>query len=1388
MYDNEDELNNTLPRTLRIAIINSLMPATDLSQKILEKTNYEFKDRLKFQLLTNIKDLYKQKDPSSQEKLSKGLIDTKWFEEITSSKPCLIILYYHIDEKANVEQEHEKIYNLLQEIRKNDNNISIFLFIIFKDNEENPYPFYSEDKTQKNNLRNIINKEFIFVFPDEKIWKYFEFPNFCSNVLFFARQYYMKLKVKIKEKKVKSNRIEEKIECDIMLGVLSTIKSKKIEAQESKYLEEAYNLLCDKNFDIKNYYYGNKSPPNSKLNFCEVRSVADWLFFKTFKLTKRNIRSNQSNQKKAIRTQSVMTKISGSESEHRIDRFLAHIKRFISNKYFETKKEDCFAFIEYYWLFQRYDKLGKYIKENIKELSTNKDKVLLLGIVHLEKIYNLIKMIKYYRKYLINKDMNVVKHKGKDVLISMVINKKSNYYGKAPTFIIKDVKNPLFKEEMPFNEDAYIKKFIYDKKLTLDNMVKDLNSKHIPETLDFYQKFNPKDLRNEKNEIINKVYGINLYLNILINLSCIENNSDNTNIFNMPTITKNIEQINGIIHQFEYMKKFPKLYINFLNKFNDSLLYHMNTGKKFDDFQKTKLFINLSILAYLRKLSEKEEELFFSLLNDEQFTPSDKNSDDKNVYINLDYDTKNVSLFENNSSLMFSYSIKDINDTHEKKVLDLVEYEFVLKTNLSKEQLKFNSIKVIFKSVNNTLIQKNNELVNSKKIELIEREFDKEELDSYTLDNNTPVNFHCKLFMKNKMNKLQVHKIMFSFCKKENIFYQIKIKNDISKIIFMNNLNTNILNVKYPLKKYLAGTNQLFKFDFEVNKEILDDIKISDFKMNFEAKPGFYEKEVKSNVTQSPKNLPNLANNLLTPNILSLNVNSRSNTNLSQMQNLTAFGQQLLGQQFTNNLNNLNNMNMINSLNNMNNLININNTNNSNNVNNLTNNLNNMKNGNNLNKSLNNFNLPYLIPNNFNNTPITNSANNVPTNNLNLPPSTRTSSFTFSDYNSILFANTFGVSPNLNPTGVLPIPQTEIVKEELPPPHFYVYNEEKKTIDETEKSLEKSFKDFESLLENKKNKFSILMKFLHEGTYEIKFIITYSLKRKDIDDVYELSQENLLVFEVVPPFHCTHEINSSNFLSITQENADKKNKKITKFLTNQNLKINFILKNKLNENININDIEIELDKDKLKDENKNINVTSNLFEVMNLPELAQDIKNDILTILGTGEYCIPFETKFFNEFKGKIGKVKIKWTTPSLREFENDIGEYEKNIPLINENIFDFPFIIINPLELNYVYETKVINKNEILLNIKVENNTKKCKKIIFFIETGNEINFLISGKIKQSKSIKSKETINFIYKLIPLQTGELKLPSLKIWEININNLQDRLYSNYYFHQKIKVL
>ena len=1327
MYDNEDELDEPLSRIIHVTIINSIIPKTDIAQKILEKTSYEYKDRLKFNSITSTKDLYK---PLSEEKENpkKGLIDINWIKDIYE-KPCLILLFYHIEqtEETNLEFEQQKIYNILQEIKRNDNNIFIFLFIIYKEKQENPFLFGSDDKTKKYNLRNIIGKEFIFVFPDEEIWKHLEFSNFCSNVIYYAKQYYMKLKMRLKEKKVKANLPEEKIEINIKLGILSTLKSKKIEPQRSKYFDEAYNIIFNKNFDIKNYSYGNKSPPNQKLNFCEVRAVADWIFFKTFRLTKKL----KVSEKKWNESISVMTKISGSETEHKISRLFLHIKRFIDNDYFDCKKEDCFAFVEYYWLYQRYNKLGQFIKENLKELSTNQEKVLSLGIVYLYKIYSLMKMIKYYRKYLINQDLSIMKYKEKEIQISNVKTKKSNYYGKSPIFIIRDAKNPLFKEEVPFNEDIYLKKFISDKKLTLDSMVNDLNNKYIPETLDFFQKYYQKDLKKDKNSVSYKAYGINLYLHILINLSCLENNEGDDNLFNMTNINKNMEEINSIINNVHYIKKFPILYIKFLEKYNQSLIYQKNSGNNFDNIQKTQLFSNLFILGYLRKLNENEEKLFFELFNDEQFTPCNKNEEDK-IYINLDYNSTKGK--NNNNSFIFDYSIEEIDKSQERKILDLIEYKFIFKLNLNSEQnLKFNSFKVIFKS----------EKESQKKIDLFERDISKEELDKNMLSKNTNTEIMCKLFMKNKMDNIQVHKIIFSFCQKENIFYQINIKNDLSKLIFLNKSNKNILSIKYPSNNYLVGIKQLFKFDFEINKEISDEITISDFKINLEAIPSYYTEETKQNEHINILGNTNLLLGQNTP--IMNNINNMSNN----INNFTVLSQQILNQQLVNNMNILlqNNIN--------NNLTNIPIQNQPNINTNINPNIN----------PINNISLPILFPNALQLNPNMNMQN---------------------IQNNFFRSNSQG--QNLTSLNPLMPPKKEI---ELPFPEFYIYDEENKKIIKSEKNMEKKYNNIEELLSQGKNKFSFLLKFLHKGIYPIKFIVTYSLKRKDILDIYEVTQENILRFEAIEPFNCNYEINSSNFFSISKESPEKENIKINKYLINQKIFFNFILKNKLNENINIKNIEIILDKEKLEGLNQKIELNSNLLEVMELPEINEEIKNDILTILTKGEYCIPFVTEFFEEFKGKIGKIKIKWTTPALKDYEKNIDNNDNNdINLINENCFDFPYIMVNKLELDYKYEIEQNEQKEILINIKVENHTKNCKKLIFFIESGNEINCMISGKVKQCKNIRAEESAKFVYKLIPLQFGELKLPSLKIWEMNLNtNSKDKkICSHYYFPQKIKVI
>ena len=490
-----------------------------------------------------------------------------------------------------------------------------------------------------------------------------------------------------------------------------------------------------------------------------------------------------------------------------------------------------------------------------------------------------------------------------------------------------------------------------------------------------------------------------------------------------------------------------------------------------------------------------------------------------------------------------------------------------------------------------------------------------------------------------------------------------------------------------------------------------------------------------------------------------MNLNNITNNNLTNIQNMNNFrnlSQQLLNQQIVNNMN----MQLL-----------------------LQNKINN-----NINNNINNISLPNqpLINNNINSlNPLELSKNlNIPLIFPN-PLQIKTSmSMPMLSNNISQLANREQTLPVINP---LIMQKSE--EKELPFPEFYMYDEENKKLIKSEKDISKSYLNIEDLLKEKKNLFSILLKFVHKGIYNIKFIISYTLKRKDILDVYEVSQENILKFETIEPFHCIYEINSGNFFAISKENTEKENIRINKYLTNEKIFFNFILKNKLQENIIIKNIEIELDKDKLTGKNENLQVNSNLLEVMALPEIDENIKNDILTILSKGEYCIPFDTEFYEEFKGKIGKIKIKWTTPSLIEYGKNIeNKDDNNILLINESVIDFPSIMVNNLELSYKYDINMNEKKEILLNITVENSTKKNKKIIFFIEKGNEINFMISGKIKQSKNIRGGENIHFRYILIPLKFGELKLPSLKIWEMSLNTKDKKLCSHDYFPEKRKVI
>ena len=75
----------------------------------------------------------------------------------------------------------------------------------------------------------------------------------------------------------------------------------------------------------------------------------------------------------------------------------------------------------------------------------------------------------------------------------------------------------------------------------------------------------------------------------------------------------------------------------------------------------------------------------------------------------------------------------------------------------------------------------------------------------------------------------------------------------------------------------------------------------------------------------------------------------------------------------------------------------------------------------------------------------------------------------------------------------------------------------------------------------------------------------------------------------------------------------------------------------------------------------------------------------------------------------------------------------------------------------------------------------------MFNIESGNDINFLVSGITKQCYDVRSGEEVNIFYRLVPIvKEGEFKLPVIKISELSYTSAE-KLASNYYFPENINL-
>ena len=1316
MLENEEDLKSIPSNIMQIGIIHPAPPKQGFTQKIIECAPPEYKERLNFLWFQTHKDIYKDLDKhpfnKDSKNFKKGLINKNWLDEIYKRRPALIIYFYFISNGADKNSEEKKIYENIAEMKKLDELVHIILFIIRKDKNENPNYFNFEEE-RPFNIRKLLSRELIYEFPDEEIWKFIDLGKIYNIIHQQTRSYYHDYKRKLRERTTKSTSREEKIEYDIMLGVLTIIKSKKQVYTKSKYFDEAYYLISEKNYDKSQYLYGDKTL-GPKYNLIEVRATADWLFYKISKLSKNKITKPQ-NTTKVQATYSLTDSLMGKQNKNKnvniesdIANFLFHIRTFSFLDYIKkSDKNDNMILVEYYWLLQIYKDLNQLYEES---LQTNSSKSKIINIInnYLKQIFYFIKMMKFLSKKNLD-NSNVVMVKNKEINVNRIDSENNLYYGKFPIYSYKDINNPLMKFELGFNDDVFIKKFIADKKININGPLRELYNQYIIR-INYLLGILRNNFKNN-----NFKGGFDLYMN-MIKLNLLLTNdkeNQNINIFKNMNLNMNEEIVKLINNSGNFtinnIKKFPQLYSNYLEMNLKSLTYEMKNSEM-NNNSKTKLFINLSILGNLRKLSEEEENTFFQLINDENFIPEyltkEGNNNNNQLLINLN---KNE-----NSIFSFDYGLKDGDDIHEKKILDLVHYNFQLKTNLSKEPIQLDSFKVFILCVNEDeyTSEKNH------KKEIIIKEYTKEELSNMDLTPNSPLNLEHKIFMKYKKGKIYLTKIEFSLVKKENIIYAMDLPIDLNKIIFITNLNKKVLNISKPKEKLIVGLNQFNKFEIEVKKEEIDEVQISQFKMNFITIPSYYKKSVPSTSMKAllnTKNTPGnksgqVYSNKMTEQIFGLPKNDKRQDPLG----INPIEKQNIKSTKTNITNQTSMQSLF-------------------------------------------YNNPYDNKQNIN---IQSSENKTPM---------------------------FPIAKNnTNINNAIPIQtpqiQNEIIQVPMPPPVFYYYNEETNSLESQEKNFEKEYNNVESLLKESKNKFAVLMKFSLTGQYEMKMNISYSIRHRDIEDYIWFNQEETLKFIVIEPFKSSTERDSSNVLRKPKINTDKKEERPTEFLEDQKIKMNIILTNQLNEDIIIKDIIIKLNEEILGENNKDIKLKCPTKDILDSNTLPSEVKNQILKIIKNADYSIPFETKFNGEFNGSIGKFILKWTTPSLLQFNSN------GIEINNENEIDFPNLIINSQRLKCEYITYTNENNEIMLNIKVENVTNNGIKVSFIIENGKEVNFIVSGMTKQVHNIKAKENINVIFRLIPLMRNEeLKLPVVKICEHNCDSLE-KICSNYFFLDKIYII
>ena len=331
---------------------------------------------------------------------------------------------------------------------------------------------------------------------------------------------------------------------------------------------------------------------------------------------------------------------------------------------------------------------------------------------------------------------------------------------------------------------------------------------------------------------------------------------------------------------------------------------------------------------------------------------------------------------------------------------------------------------------------------------------------------------------------------------------------------------------------------------------------------------------------------------------------------------------------------------------------------------------------------------------------------------------------------------------------------------------------------EAKNHFEIKYDDFESRLNEGKNTYETLIKFSKNGLYMIKLNLKYVIQHDEIDVNLEFNQEEVFYFKVMEPLSLTNNLSSNNYMIYNgKESSKSKYKEKKEYLTDTNINMNLIFNNLIDEDIIIKDIIIQLN------QQENIEFHSTVKDIIESTDLEEEIKEQILSILQSSNYVIPYNLSFKKLFNGVLGKIKIIWTTKSLKEYEKKV---KNDFNFFNNIEFDLPKIDVNEIKIKFKYEYKINDNKEIILKAYINNMSDYNKRLVITVENNSGDNsYIISGVTKYNINLKIGETKKIYSKIVILQIGELKLPDIVVREIDY--IGSEKYTNYFCSDKILI-